>query len=172
MGDWAMKEANQPSEDKARNVKANFLIKIGEYKEFISILIFFAGGLFWIYGFFATKNQVIEIRNGTDYQVSKLTCVLEHNVKMLRGKMEFQYYTDLLDENKQEIREVRRDIRKYKKEGGGYSDSEDKLLDLEEQRVEFKKERGKFKQTMEAALDQLTNDGCTKTHNKASNPKS
>ncbi|ARN73958.1 hypothetical protein [Oceanicoccus sagamiensis] len=140
--------------------------KLNEYKEFISILIFFAGGLFWIYGFFATKSQVETMREGTHVQVSKLNCVLEQNVKMLRGKMEFQYFTDLLEENKQEIREVRRFIRNARQDQQDVHDNEEQLLELEEQRSELKTEREKFKRTMEQALDSLTTDGCNKTSDR------
>ena len=138
--------------------------RLNDYKEFISILVFFAGGLFWIYGFFATKTQVESMKSGTDYQVTRLNCVLEQNVKMLRGKMEFQYFTDLLEENKQEIRELRRHIRKSRESDTDVDigDAEENLLELEEQRTELKAEREKFKLTMETALDNLTSDGCNK----------
>jgi len=150
---------NKPAIEKKTN---GFLSRLKEYKEFISILIFFAGGAFWIYGFFATKSQVIDIQDATTSQVKKLTCALEQNVKMLRGKMEFQYFTDLLDENKQEIRDIRRHIRKSNKNGTDTGDSEDKLFELNEQRNELKAERDKFKKTMETALNLLTTQDCSK----------
>lgn len=125
------------------------LEKLIEYKEFVAILVFFAGGLFWIYGYFATKNQV-----------DRLSCVMEQNIQMLRGKMEYQYFIDLLEENKSEIKHVRKSIREAKKNNQPFEKSEELLLELEEQRTELKSERNKFKTNMETALNKLTKSEC------------
>lgn len=128
-----------------------FLDKLSEYKEFIAILIFFLGGFFWVFGFFATKKQVTD-----------LTCVLEQNVQMLRGKMEYQFFNDLLEENKNQLRETRSKIRTAKENGQPISTLEDGADDFKDQRSTLKADRDKFKVKMEEALENLTKNNCFK----------
>lgn len=45
-----------------RGAISYFLTRLKEYKEFIAIIAFFMGGIMWIYGFFATKNEVKVLR--------------------------------------------------------------------------------------------------------------
>jgi hypothetical protein len=39
-----------------------FLDILKEYKELIAILVFFLGGVLWMFGYFATKQQLTELR--------------------------------------------------------------------------------------------------------------
>jgi hypothetical protein len=41
---------------------AKFLAKLKEYKELIALIMFFVGGIIWLYAAFATKSYVASIR--------------------------------------------------------------------------------------------------------------
>ncbi len=85
---------------------------------------------------------------------------MEQNVQMLRGKMEFQYFTDLLDENKLNLKDARGTRRNLEAKNKPTFEIEDKINELQEQRIELKQDRTKFKSTMEDALNKLTKNHC------------
>ena len=62
------------------------LDKLKEYKEFLVILVFFAGGASWIYGYFATKAQLNEAR-----------CLLDANIEAVTHQLKKKLlYDDIL----------------------------------------------------------------------------
>ena len=58
------------------NAKSSYLLRLKEYKEFIAIILFFMGGVIWITGFFATRNQV-EI----------MECLLHNKISLVESKV-------------------------------------------------------------------------------------
>ena len=64
------------------------LEKLKEYKELITILIFFLGGFVWIYGYFATKTQLRSMK-----------CVLNANVSLLTGQLQGNTLAQNLNKN-------------------------------------------------------------------------
>ena len=65
------------AQDIPKNESSNdFLTHLSGYKEFIAILVFFLGGAMWIYGFFATKQQLDEF-----------VCVTNSHLSVLRESM-------------------------------------------------------------------------------------
>jgi hypothetical protein len=67
---------------------ASFTKWIGEYKELISVLIFFAGGVLWAFAYFATKQQI-----------SELKCLMNANVNIVQGKMDSSTLSQLMLDN-------------------------------------------------------------------------
>ena len=69
---------NDKTKDKnASDGKNRFVTRLKEYKEFIAILVFFMGGFFWIYGFFATKDQVKVLQCLTNNNIALIECRMQ-----------------------------------------------------------------------------------------------
>jgi len=49
-----------------------FTKRLGEYKELIAILVFFAGGAAWVFGYFATKREVEEFKCRQSYDIQRV----------------------------------------------------------------------------------------------------
>jgi hypothetical protein len=48
-----------PDESTASSSKlSSFLKKVGEYKEFVALVVFVLGGVFWAFAFFGNKGTV------------------------------------------------------------------------------------------------------------------
>jgi hypothetical protein len=86
----------------ADSPRTTLLSVLGEYKEFITILVFFLGGVLWIFGYFATKNQLEEVHSGIKNQVQELRCLLNANRDFLQGRMDSANLSQMLVENIQE----------------------------------------------------------------------
>ncbi len=129
--------------------QGNLITLLTQYKEFIAILLFFVSGGIWLFSYTATKTQVNE-----------LNCVMNQNVQMLRGKMEYQFVTDMLDNNKEEISDLKRDIRLAKKINAPHERLDEQVEGLKELRAEYKKEKEKFQKKMEDALNFLSQNKC------------
>ncbi|MFX0199001.1 MAG: hypothetical protein ACFFCW_23000 [Candidatus Hodarchaeota archaeon] len=98
----------------------SFLNRLREYKEFIAILVFVVGGFMWIYGFFATKQQVRVLQCLMNQQIalvesrmtSKFLC--EEIVQKL---LELQKLNEKHDKSNEEIKrslEVQEEIRRLR----------------------------------------------------------
>ena len=59
------------------NGERKFLDILKEYKELIAVLVFFLGGVLWMFGYFATKKQLTELR-----------CWMHANVEFVQGRMD------------------------------------------------------------------------------------
>jgi hypothetical protein len=70
---------------------SRFLKPIKEYKELITVIVFFVGGALWIFGYFATKHQV-----------KQLQCLLNANISFLQGRLDSGSLSQLLVENLKE----------------------------------------------------------------------
>jgi hypothetical protein len=72
------------------------LLKVlGHYKELITIIVFFAGGVSWIFGFFATKQQTNEMR-----------CVMEKNMDQIENQMQSKFLQDELMDIGRQLEEL------------------------------------------------------------------
>jgi hypothetical protein len=63
-----------------------------EYKELIAILVFFLGGVLWMFGYFATKQQLTELR-----------CWMRANVEFVQGRMDAANLSDLSVKNIEDL---------------------------------------------------------------------
>jgi hypothetical protein len=68
--------------------KSGFIAKLGEYKEFLALLIFFLGGVFWIFAYFATKEQLKTVQ-----------CLMNSNFAVIQGKLDSSSLSQLLVQN-------------------------------------------------------------------------
>lgn len=68
---------------------------LGQYKELITIVVFFAGGVSWIFGYFATKQQTTELR-----------CVLEKNMDQIESQMQSKFLMDELIDIGRQLEEL------------------------------------------------------------------
>jgi hypothetical protein len=69
-----------------------FLDILKEYKELIAILVFFLGGVLWMFGYFATKQQLTELR-----------CWMRANVEFVQGRMDAANLSDLSVKNIEDL---------------------------------------------------------------------
>lgn len=83
-----------------------FLTLLKEYKELATALAFFAGGILWIFGYFATKDEVHALRDATSTQNKILNCLLQTHVRLLQGEQEAKSYRDDLTYIMEELRKL------------------------------------------------------------------
>ena len=74
------------------NGERKFLDILKEYKELIAVLVFFLGGVLWMFGYFATKKQLTELR-----------CWMHANVEFVQGRMDAANLSDLSVKNIEEL---------------------------------------------------------------------
>jgi hypothetical protein len=67
---------------------SGFLKTVKEYKELITLILFFAAGAFWLFDYFATKHQV-----------KQLQCLVNANISFLQGRMDSGSLSQLLVDN-------------------------------------------------------------------------
>jgi len=72
-----MEDEMPVSEPESYSAKRGFLEKLKLYKEFIMIILLFVSGAMWIYGSFATKNEV-----------DRLECFTNLNITLIQSKQE------------------------------------------------------------------------------------
>lgn len=78
------------AEEKEEPTQLVFLNRLKEYKEFIAIVLFFLAGFLWIYGYFATKEQLSEVR-----------CLMDANITLLSGQVQSNVLAQQLLKNKE-----------------------------------------------------------------------
>lgn len=119
-----------------------FLTRLSEYREFIAILVFFTLGLMWIYGFFATKKQLAELK-----------CLMTHNISMIDSQMQSTFVLDDLTANgiEQEKLAAENDLSNGDKA---------RLVRLRNEAEVLKERLKKAHQEYEDCLDFLRSDGC------------
>ncbi|OQR30242.1 hypothetical protein BWR59_16915 [Pseudomonas sp. Bc-h] len=69
---------------------------LNDYKELISLVAFFVGGLLWLYNVFATKHQIAELK-----------CLMSANVDAIYSQLDQGALTKLLIENMQEQQKIK-----------------------------------------------------------------
>lgn len=80
-----------------KNISA--LKVLNEYKEILTICAFFFGGVFWIFAYFATKQQLDDERGATKSQFKEQQCLLNANLDFLQGKIDIANLSGLLVKN-------------------------------------------------------------------------
>jgi hypothetical protein len=115
------------------NSQANtFVALIKEYKELIATIVFFVGGVLWIFGYFATKEELRGFREAASTQNKVLHCLLEKHVQLLEGKQKWKLSSD-------ELMTVQEDIRKQVPTSAQFSENDiRKSVRLEQQREEIR----------------------------------
>src|SRR5262245_7951462 len=81
-----------PSGGIEKLLNKSLLGTLKDYKEFIAILVFFIGGILWIFGYFATKKQLDELH-----------CLMNANVDFIQGRMEAANLSQLMVQNIEEL---------------------------------------------------------------------
>jgi hypothetical protein len=74
-----------------RSKKSSFIKALGEYKEIITIIVFFLGGVLFAFGYFATKQQLTQIK-----------CLLNANVDLIQSKMNSSSLSQIMVQNLEE----------------------------------------------------------------------
>lgn len=87
---------NENSNSKQKDKRSGFLLILGEYKELIAIIVFFVGGILWLYGFFATKREIKELK-----------CLLNTNVSIIHNQMMNKFLLEELTENRLKQESIR-----------------------------------------------------------------
>jgi len=65
-----------------------------DYKELFATIAFFAGGIFWIFGYFATKDELHTLRDATSSKAEILNCLLQKNVQLLEAEQQIKIDSD------------------------------------------------------------------------------
>ena len=104
------------------------------YHELLAIIVFFAGGVVWTVGYFATKSEMKEIQNISERQVERLHCLLRLNIEWLAGEQLWKIANDELTKLEQDVRTL--------KPLPGVPDlaTLQRIVELERQREERKKD--------------------------------
>lgn len=63
-----------------------------DYKELIGFFVFFLVGILWAFAYFATKQQLVELK-----------CLMISNITIVQGKMDAANLSQLLLQNQQAI---------------------------------------------------------------------
>ena len=102
------------------------LKRLKEYKEFLAILIFFSGGIFWIYTIFVTQdqlkftqNQLENTQNVLQGQLEKTQCLLRTNVDLLDHQIRMRMLAEQIRTLRDEInnlQEIDANLANYRKE--------------------------------------------------------
>ena len=67
------------------------LDSIKEFKELIAVIVFFIAGALWVFGYFATKDQL-----------KTLHCITNANMEFLQGQMDSNTLSEMLMKNMRE----------------------------------------------------------------------
>jgi hypothetical protein len=70
---------------------SSFLKVADQYKEFVALVVFFLGGIFWAFAYFATKQQLTETR-----------CILNANIDFIQSRMDSASLSQLAVDNVKE----------------------------------------------------------------------
>jgi hypothetical protein len=74
---------------------SRFIKKLNEYKELIGFVIFVIAGIFWAFAYFATKQQLTELK-----------CLMNANISIIQGKTDSANLSQLLLQNQQDLAAV------------------------------------------------------------------
>jgi hypothetical protein len=77
---------------------------LNEYKELITTVVFFVGGILWVFGYFATKEELRQFRETSSTQHKILNCLLEQHVRLLGAKQILSSLRDDLTGLEEELR--------------------------------------------------------------------
>jgi hypothetical protein len=103
-----------------------------EYKELLAAIGFFAGGIFWVLGYFATKEELKGLRELTSGQNKVMSCLLQRHVQILEGEQELKSARD-------DLVTVMADLRKQTPGRGQPSEADVRNISrLEQQRDDIK----------------------------------
>jgi hypothetical protein len=83
--------AQESDESKADSKLASFLKAAGAYKEFVALVVFFLGGVFWAFAYFATKQQLKEVQ-----------CIMNANMAFVQSRMDSASLSQLMLDNLRE----------------------------------------------------------------------
>lgn len=90
-----MESQNNPVDDRGHvttmPAQSPFVKWLNDYKELLSVIIFFIGGFLWVYGVFATKEQIKELK-----------CLMNANITIINSQIDESALSQLLIENLQE----------------------------------------------------------------------
>jgi hypothetical protein len=117
--------------------------KLNEYKELLTVLVFFFGGLIWIYGFFATKEQVEETR-----------CIMNANIEFLSNQMDYNNLSSMLLQNAREQFELEQNANLPKIES-------DRLIQLKIAAKEIEKKIDAANARKDDAIRKLKSGNCS-----------
>lgn len=86
---------------------SRLLRTIKEYKELIAIIVSFIGGALWVFDYFATKEEVKDLRSSTTSESNQLHCLLQENVQRLDGEHMMKFYSVELLKIQQQMRDIK-----------------------------------------------------------------
>ncbi|WP_157973675.1 hypothetical protein [Tropicimonas sp. IMCC34043] len=85
----------ETDKDKPMPPLNQLLGRLKDYKEFVAILVFFLGGLLWVYGVFATQKQVDQIK-----------CLLNTNISLIHNQTQSRFLLQELTSKQLSLAEV------------------------------------------------------------------
>jgi hypothetical protein len=115
-----------------------------DYKELIAILVFFLGGVLWMFGYFATKKQLTELR-----------CLMLTNVEFIQGSMDVASLSDLSLKNSE-------DLTALNDKTTLTADEKARKLRLEMAKDEIARKIATAQSTTERSMEKLRSGECNK----------
>ena len=139
------------------NSQANtFVALIKEYKELIATIAFFVGGVLWIFGYFATKEELRVFRDTASIQNKTLHCLLQKHVQLLEGKHKRKLSLD-------ELVAILEDIQKHAPTSIQISENDiKKITRLEQQKEEVRTRIAAAERDVSEATNALMYRECEK----------
>jgi len=110
--------ADAATDVKDESGKTKLLKSFKEYKEFIAILVFFIGGVVWLYAAFATKSYVDEfkdtiqkaitqIQESSKKSTANIKCVLGGSIEVYSKDTEIRFLQDEVTSNKIDLEKLK-----------------------------------------------------------------
>lgn len=87
------------SKENEKTKLSKILGSIKEFKELIAVIVFFVSGILWVFGYFATKDQL-----------KSLHCITNANMEFLQGQMDSNTLSGMLLKNLQEQNRIKNTI--------------------------------------------------------------
>src|ERR1700730_1174980 len=76
--------------------RGRFVAFVNDYKELMTTIAFFVGGILWVFGYFATKEEFHGLRDATSSQNKIMHCLLQKHVQLLEKTQELKINHDEL----------------------------------------------------------------------------
>jgi len=125
---------------------ARVIATLNQYKELITLIVFFAGGATWLLGYFATKEQVKQLR-----------CFATESLRLTKAQAQLRYTFDDIAAASRRVSEIQ-----AKEKAGSLTLEETQERErLLVQLQDLKNERMLAKASYEAAEKKLMESACT-----------